>query len=167
VSVGSSRLDSFGLTDGFGGISSRCAPSDIREESGIWFLTDPAPLNGVGCFCVHISEVEVRSDDPCTIPGTVATGSARGEARGGISHLGSVLSIPARSPSPLEPARDEEFVSLRTMKAIAEGLEPTHPFRILLFGEPDQIFREEYATKVVGWHRLILNQAGSVRLDDR
>jgi len=50
---------------------------------------------------------------------------------------------------------------------MAEGLEPTHPFRILLLGEPDQISREEYATKVVGWYRLIVNPAGSVRLDDR
>ena len=59
------------------------------------------------------------------------------------------------------------MVSLREMKAMAQGLEPSHPLRILVLGEPDEIPQFEYASKVVGWFRLIVTPAGSVRLDDR
>ena len=57
------------------------------------------------------------------------------------------------------------MVSLREMKAMAHGLDPSHPFRVLLLGEPDEIPRQEYASKVVGWFRLIVTPAGPVRLD--
>jgi hypothetical protein len=76
--------------------------------------------------------------------------------------------LSSRLPSPIaKQSKEDGFVSLRSMKALAERFEPTHPFRILLLGEPDRIPRDEYATKVVGWYRLIVSRAGSVRLDDR
>ncbi len=59
------------------------------------------------------------------------------------------------------------MVSLREMKAMAQGLDPFHPLRVLILGEPDEIPRQEYAAKVVGWFRLIVTPAGSVRLDVR
>ena len=74
--------------------------------------------------------------------------------------------ITTASPSPSLPLFDgaDLMVSLREMKAMALGLDPSHPFRILLLGEPDEIPRQEYASKVVGWFRLIVTPAGSVRL---
>jgi hypothetical protein len=53
------------------------------------------------------------------------------------------------------------------MKAMAQSLEPFHPLRILVLGEPDEIPRSEYANKVVGWFRLIVTPAGSVLPDGR
>ncbi len=50
------------------------------------------------------------------------------------------------------------MVSLREMKAMAQNLDPSHPLRILVLGEPDEIPRQEYASKVSGWFRLILNR---------
>ena len=46
------------------------------------------------------------------------------------------------------------LVSLRAFKAAAERFKPDHPLRILLAGEPDEIPRNEYASKVLGWYRL-------------
>ncbi|MGD0588576.1 MAG: hypothetical protein ABSA63_07290 [Thermoplasmata archaeon] len=53
------------------------------------------------------------------------------------------------------------MVSLREIKAMAENLGPSHPLRILVLGEPDDIPRHEYANKVVGWFRLIVTPADS------
>ena len=88
---------------------------------------------------------------------TVATRLARGR----IPSQGSVLAIPSRSPSLRVHSAPKQVVSLRPMKELVEHLEPSHPFRILLLGEPDQISRQEYAAKVVGWYRLIMTRAGS------
>ena len=73
------------------------------------------------------------------------------------------------SPSPSLPRFDgaDLMVSLRQMKTMAQGLDPSHPLRILVLGEPDEIPRHEYANKVVGWFRLIVTPAGSARLDGR
>ena len=51
------------------------------------------------------------------------------------------------------------MVSLREMKAMVRGLDPANPLRILILGEPDEIPRAEYASKVVGWFRLIVAPA--------
>ena len=59
------------------------------------------------------------------------------------------------------------MVSLRQIKAMAQGLEPTHPLRILVLGEPDEIPRQEYASKILGWYRLILTRADSGPPGDR
>lgn len=59
------------------------------------------------------------------------------------------------------------MVSLREMKAMVQGLDPANPLRILVLGEPDEIPRSEYATKVVGWFRLIVTPADSARPDGR
>lgn len=48
-----------------------------------------------------------------------------------------------------------ELVSLRPFKSSIQYLPPTHPLRILLAGEPDEIPTAEYALKLVGWHRLL------------
>jgi hypothetical protein len=95
----------------------------------------------------------------------MARGASTTVARAGAHNI-----ITTASPSPsLVPQFDGAnlMVSLREMKAMAQGLDPSHPFRILLLGEPDEIPRHEYASKVVGWFRLIVTPAGSVRLDDR
>ena len=55
------------------------------------------------------------------------------------------------------------MVSLREMKEMVQGLGPSHPLRILLLGEPDEIPRQEYANKVVGWFRLIVTPVDSAR----
>lgn len=47
-----------------------------------------------------------------------------------------------------------DLVSLRAFKAAAERFKPDHPLRILLAGEPDEIPRDEYVSKVLGWYRL-------------
>ncbi len=59
------------------------------------------------------------------------------------------------------------MVSLMPVKAMAQTLDSGHPFRILILGEPDEMPRDEYATKVVGWFRLIANSVDSTRLDGR
>jgi hypothetical protein len=50
-------------------------------------------------------------------------------------------------------------VSLRTLKAAADRLPLTHPLRVVLSGEPDEIPKEEYAIKAPGWFRLLLVKA--------
>lgn len=78
---------------------------------------------------------------------------------------GSVLPIPSRPPS--LPGVGESLVSLREVKALAESLSPSHPFRIIVLGEPDEMPRTEYAAKVVGWFRLIAGRADSGQSGDR
>jgi hypothetical protein len=72
-----------------------------------------------------------------------------------------------RSSSLVRFAGADLMVSLREMKAMAQSLDPSHPLRVLILGEPDEISRHEYATKVVGWFRLIVTPADSVRPGDR
>ena len=84
----------------------------------------------------------------CSYGGTestasVATGMARGSTT--VARAGA-HNITTASPSPSLPRFDgaDLMVSLREMKAMAQGLDPSHPFRILLLGEPDEIPRHEY-----------------------
>ncbi len=42
------------------------------------------------------------------------------------------------------------MVDLRSLKQAAEALGPAHPLRVLVSGEPDEIPREEYVTKILG-----------------
>jgi hypothetical protein len=72
------------------------------------------------------------------------------------------------SPSPSLPRFESAdlMVSLRQMKAMVESLDPSHPLRILVLGEPDEIPRQEYATKILGWYRLIVTRADSALLGD-
>jgi hypothetical protein len=51
--------------------------------------------------------------------------------------------------------RSSDLVSLRPFKSSIQYLPPTHPLRILLAGEPDEIPTAEFAVKMVGWHRLL------------
>ena len=53
------------------------------------------------------------------------------------------------------------------MKAMVESLDLSHPLRILVLGEPDELPREEYASKILGWYRLIVTRADSAPLGDR
>jgi hypothetical protein len=76
--------------------------------------------------------------------------------------------LPSSSESPRSQiVGSDPMVSLREMKTRAEALDPRHPFRVLIMGEPDEIPRREYVTKVVGWFRLIATSAGSARPGDR
>jgi hypothetical protein len=76
-----------------------------------------------------------------------------------------LLSAPTSPPS--QNADSDPMVSLREMKTRAEALDPRHPFRVLIMGEPDEIPRHEYVTKVVGWFRLIATSADSAPLGGR
>ena len=51
------------------------------------------------------------------------------------------------------------MVSLHELKSMVRTLEPTCALRILVLGEPDVLPRSEYASKVVGWYRLVLSRA--------
>jgi hypothetical protein len=59
------------------------------------------------------------------------------------------------------------MVSLRQLKAMVQGLEPSNPLRVLVMGEPDEMPRAEYAAKALSWFRLILTPEDSVRPDGR
>jgi hypothetical protein len=88
-------------------------------------------------------------------------------ARGtSISRAGALTSS-SRPPSLVRFAGADLMVSLREMKAMAQSLDPSHPLRILVLGEPDEMPRHEYANKVVGWFRLIVSPADSTRPGDR
>lgn len=58
-------------------------------------------------------------------------------------------------------------MSLRELKSMVQSLEPSNLVRVLVLGEPDEIPRQEYATKIIGWFRLIVTPAGSVPPDVR
>jgi hypothetical protein len=49
-------------------------------------------------------------------------------------------------------------VSIVPLKDMAERFAPDHPLRILLAGEPDNIPKDEYASKLPGWFRLMYSQ---------
>lgn len=91
--------------------------------------------------------------------------SNHAETRGGIPGESAVSPIPFRPPF----LRDGgvSLVSIRAVKALAEGLSPSHPFRIIVLGEPDEMPGPEYAAKVVGWFRLMAGRADSGRSGDR
>ncbi len=59
------------------------------------------------------------------------------------------------------------IVSLRQLKAMVQGLEPSNPLRIMVLGEPDEVPRLVYAAKVLSWYRLILSREGSAPPDGR
>jgi hypothetical protein len=69
------------------------------------------------------------------------------------------LTSSSRAPSLVRFAGADLMVSLREMKAMAQSLDPSHPLRILVLGEPDEMPRDEYAIKIVSWYRLILTPA--------
>jgi len=94
----------------------------------------------------------------------MARGASTSVARAGAHNITTASPSPSLVPQ-FEGA--DLMVSLREMKAMAQSLEPSHPFRILILGEPDEMPRDEYSSKVVGWFRLIVTRAGSARLDDR
>ena len=88
-------------------------------------------------------------------------------ARGATIAGAGAPTTASRPPSLPRFGGADLLVSLREMKAMAQSLEPAHPLRILILGEPDEIPRQEYAAKVVGWFRLIVTPAASVRPDGR
>ncbi len=90
-----------------------------------------------------------------------------GTRRGGSptldGHLRSpLLPLPAspsegqEQPPPTEP----EWVSLRPIKDLVGRLDQNHPLRILLLGEPDEMLRWEYGSKLSGWLRLLYRSSG-------
>jgi hypothetical protein len=94
----------------------------------------------------------------------VATGMARGSTT--VARAGAHTITASLSPSPRFDGADL-MVSLREIKAMVHGLEPTHPLRILVLGEPDEIPRQEYASKILGWYRLIVTRGDSAPLGGR
>jgi hypothetical protein len=93
----------------------------------------------------------------------VATGMARATS---VTRADALTSS-SRTPSLVRFAGADLMVSLREMKAMAQSLDPSHPLRVLVLGEPDEIPREEYAAKVVGWFRLIVKPVDLARPDGR
>jgi hypothetical protein len=85
-------------------------------------------------------------------------------ARGTPISRAGALTTASRSSSLVRFGGADLLVSLREMKAMAQSLDPSHPLRILVLGEPDEIPRQEYAAKVVGWFRLIVTPVDSARL---
>ena len=96
----------------------------------------------------------------------MATGMVRDEARGGAENA-TVPRITSRPSSPMRFAGADVLVSLRQLKAMVQGLEPSNALRIMVLGEPDEVPRSEYAAKILTWYRLIVTPEGSVRLDGR
>jgi hypothetical protein len=88
-------------------------------------------------------------------------------ARGTTISRAGALTTASRPPSPVRFAGADLMVSLREMKEMARSLGTSHPLRILLSGEPDEIPRQEYASKVVGWFRLIVTPVDSARSGGR
>ncbi len=81
-------------------------------------------------------------------PSSVAMGGTSARAR---SLAASEVSLPAAPP----PAAVHARVSLRSLKDLVGRLAPDHPLRILIAGEPDEMPQPEFASKVVGWYRLL------------
>jgi hypothetical protein len=67
----------------------------------------------------------------------------------------SEVRLPAAPPRPILSERSVPRVSLRAMKDLVGKLGPEHPLRILIAGEPDEMPQPEFASKVVGWYRLL------------
>jgi hypothetical protein len=86
-------------------------------------------------------------------------------ARGTTISKAGALTSSSRSPSLVRFAGADLMVSLREMKAMAQSLDPSHPLRVLILCEPDEIPRQEYAAKVVGWFRLIVTPVDPARPD--
>ena len=95
--------------------------------------------------------------------GAVAVGMARGTSVTGAEPLTSS----SRPPSLPRMGGADVLVSLRQLKAMVQGLEPSNPLRIMVLGEPDEVPRLEYAAKVLSWYRLILSREGSAPPDGR
>jgi hypothetical protein len=53
------------------------------------------------------------------------------------------------------------LVSIRELKAMVQGLEPSNPLRIMVMSEPDEMPRFEYTAKVLSWYRLVLSRKDS------
>ena len=72
-----------------------------------------------------------------------------------------------RLPIPARSRPEGIYVSLRELKSLVEGLEPSNPLRIMVLGEPDEVSRAEYGAKIVTWFRLLLTWGGSAPPDVR
>jgi hypothetical protein len=59
-----------------------------------------------------------------------------------------------RPPLPFPSEPDDEMISLRAVKQYVRGLRANHPLRVVLMGEPDEMTRAEFASKLLGWVRL-------------
>lgn len=71
------------------------------------------------------------------------------------SMAASEVRLPA-APPPASPTEGTvPRVSLHPMKDLVGRLGPEHPLRILIAGEPDEMPQLEFASKVVGWYRLL------------
>ncbi len=55
--------------------------------------------------------------------------------------------------SPLAPA-GPGLVSIRGFKQSIDHLPATHPLKVLMAGEPDEMTAAEFMAKAVGWWRL-------------
>jgi hypothetical protein len=79
---------------------------------------------------------------------------ATGVIKGGLPAGPPPSDESERSPFAAPPIDSGEVISLRSLKAFAQNLRPDHPLRIVLLGEPDEMSRSEYGSKLMGWVRL-------------
>ena len=76
-----------------------------------------------------------------------------------VRQSGALGPAPQAFVSSLAPSGTLPVVDLRPLKQTAEEFGPSHPLRILLAGEPDEILRDEYYSKLPGWFRLLRAKA--------
>lgn len=81
----------------------------------------------------------------------VATRVEHGETSSKAFALPTFPRSPPSAPLPAKP----EMISLRPVKEFVRNLKPGHPLRILIMGEPDDMTRSEYCSKLMGWLRLL------------
>jgi hypothetical protein len=79
---------------------------------------------------------------------------ATGVMKGGLSAGALSSSKSERPPFPSFEIAPEEVISLRSLKSLAKNMRPDHPLRIVLLGEPDEMSRSEYGSKLMSWIRL-------------
>jgi hypothetical protein len=65
----------------------------------------------------------------------------------------AVMESPSLQPPEVRP--QAKTVSLRRLKGLAARMGPSHPLRVVLLSEPDEVPWEEYAAKSEIWFRLL------------
>ena len=84
--------------------------------------------------------------------------AARAEkSRSAVLQWAAARGSPIQGKSATEyPASPEARpVDLRPLKAAVQVLAPAHPARTVILAEPDSLSREDYASRVVVWFRLL------------
>jgi hypothetical protein len=109
------------------------------------FMVDRLPVNGEA----KMNQVETGTDQ--------SEESASAELPA-VVHSPPSPYLDPRIPPPRSPGANQfssEVISMWPIKEAIRGLSPDPPLRIVLMGEPDEMPRTEYGTKLMGWLRLL------------